>query len=261
VIGKAVPVEALRGVMESAVPEDDVRQRGTQSVISVIAPLRGPSGRVEGAMEIVQLSSGLDARMQAAVADVLIRLGVVFVVTIGLTGLVLQRQVLRSLARLTEGIQRLGREEASAPLLVDRDDELGKVAQEFNQRADRLREADRRLRAETARALEATPAGGRVSISTEARRGDSGDGVALIVSDTGTGIAADVVPRIFESFFTTKPRGQGTGLGLAICRDIVKTHGGDLTVDSRPGEGSTFAIWMPAVDRSGGDEGALRRHA
>jgi signal transduction histidine kinase len=97
-------------------------------------------------------------------------------------------------------------------------------------------------------ALEVTPAGGRVTIWTEPRRRGDRDGVALGVSDTGTGIAREVLPRIFESFFTTKPRGQGTGLGLAICRDIAKAHGGEIHVESQPGEGSAFEVWMPVSE-------------
>ena len=154
-IGKAVPTDALRRVMTTGEPEPFYERKGTQSVISVVAPLqpRARSG-VEGAIEIVRLAVGLDRQQQAAIADVLTRLGLVLVATIGITGLALQRQVLRPLARLTDGIQRLGRGEATATLPVDRGDELGKVAQEFNQMAERLADARRRLVAETERALD-----------------------------------------------------------------------------------------------------------
>jgi two-component system sensor histidine kinase FlrB len=68
----------------------------------------------------------------------------------------------------------------------------------------------------------------------------------MAVTDTGTGTAPELQERIFETFFTTKPRGQGTGLGLAICRDIARAHGGDLRVASTPDVGSTFTLWVPA---------------
>jgi signal transduction histidine kinase len=69
----------------------------------------------------------------------------------------------------------------------------------------------------------------------------------MSVADTGTGISPDVLARLFQPFFTTKPRGQGTGLGLSICRDIVKAHGGDLQVESEVGHGATFTVWLPAA--------------
>lgn len=69
----------------------------------------------------------------------------------------------------------------------------------------------------------------------------------LSISDTGTGIPPDVLPRIFEPFFTTKPRGQGTGLGLAIVHSIVEDHRGVIQVDSKPGEGTTFRVYLSCV--------------
>jgi len=65
------------------------------------------------------------------------------------------------------------------------------------------------------------------------------------VSDTGTGIPPDVQRRLFEAFFTTKKKGEGTGLGLAISRNFVATHGGDITVSSEVGRGSTFTVLLP----------------
>ena len=71
------------------------------------------------------------------------------------------------------------------------------------------------------------------------------DAVRITVSDNGQGIPADVLPRIFDPFFTTKAEGQGTGLGLAICRDILSKMNGSISVDSTPGNGSTFRIRLP----------------
>ena len=67
------------------------------------------------------------------------------------------------------------------------------------------------------------------------------------VSDNGPGIAPEAAPRIFESFFTTKPRGMGTGLGLPISLGIVRSLGGEIIVESRPGEGATFRVRLPAT--------------
>ena len=71
------------------------------------------------------------------------------------------------------------------------------------------------------------------------------DGVSVTVSDNGVGIAGDHVDRIFEPFFTTKRVGSGTGLGLSTSYSIVRRHGGALTVESKPGEGSVFELFLP----------------
>ena len=69
----------------------------------------------------------------------------------------------------------------------------------------------------------------------------------LSVADTGIGIPPDIMGRIFDPFFTTKNADEGTGLGLSVVRDIVKGHGGHLTVESEIGRGSTFSIYFPTV--------------
>jgi hypothetical protein len=66
------------------------------------------------------------------------------------------------------------------------------------------------------------------------------------VSDTGHGIPAADLARIFEPFYTTKGRGKGTGLGLAICRQLTAALGGHIAVESQPGRGSTFFVRLPA---------------
>lgn len=67
------------------------------------------------------------------------------------------------------------------------------------------------------------------------------------VRDTGSGIAAHVLPRIFDPFFTTKPVGEGTGLGLAISHSIIAALGGEIVVESRPGEGTIFRVALPGA--------------
>ena len=69
--------------------------------------------------------------------------------------------------------------------------------------------------------------------------------VIITISDNGLGIPDDIKEKIFQPFFTTKPTGQGTGLGLSLAYDIVKAHGGELTVESTEGEGSEFRIELP----------------
>ena len=89
-------------------------------------------------------------------------------------------------------------------------------------------------------AFEAT-ANGRVRV----RLLDLGASVAVSVSDTGTGIPPEGQQRLFEAFYTTKKKGEGTGLGLAISRNFVTNHGGDITVMSEVGKGSTFTVVLP----------------
>jgi two-component system NtrC family sensor kinase len=77
------------------------------------------------------------------------------------------------------------------------------------------------------------------------------DDVAVEISDTGVGIPPANLERIFDPFFTTKPVGVGTGLGLSICHSIVTAFGGDLTVESVEGKGSTFRVTLPSAARVG----------
>ena len=94
-------------------------------------------------------------------------------------------------------------------------------------------------------ACHATPAGGKVTVCT-----GTADSMAVVtVTDTGSGIAAETQSRIFEPFFTTKPDGKGTGLGLSIVQGIIENHGGSITVQSEVGNGTTFTIRMPMLQR------------
>ena len=102
-------------------------------------------------------------------------------------------------------------------------------------------------------AVDAMPSGGvlhietRVAADTVASDGEPPvPAITLIVRDTGTGMSPEVRERMFEPFFTTKPAGQGTGLGLATTYAIVREAGGDVRVESVPGDGSAFEVLLPA---------------
>ncbi len=108
-------------------------------------------------------------------------------------------------------------------------------------------------------ARDAMPAGGRVVIATadfeltEQNRPAGlevapGRHVLLRLCDSGHGMTRETQARIFEPFFTTKETGGGTGLGLAMVYGIVRQHGGYITVDSKPGQGATFCIYLPAQE-------------
>jgi two-component system NtrC family sensor kinase len=90
-------------------------------------------------------------------------------------------------------------------------------------------------------AVAAMPDGGRLMFRQEASDGR----LTLIVEDTGEGIPEENLGRIFDPFFTTKGIGKGTGLGLAVCKKIVDQHGGEISVFSRPGEGTRFHLSLP----------------
>jgi len=108
-------------------------------------------------------------------------------------------------------------------------------------------------------AIHAMEGGGTLEVKVDAERVDAprkvrsgelptGEYVRITVSDTGHGIAPEVIDRIFEPFFTTKPAGRGTGLGLALVHSVVTEHQGYIDVASELGRGTTFTVWIPRVE-------------
>lgn len=91
-------------------------------------------------------------------------------------------------------------------------------------------------------AAQATPEGGRITVFAEPSR--SGESVEIRIVDTGCGIPPDVLPHVFEPFFTTK-RGKGTGLGLSISQTYVRSHEGEIQIESVPNCGTTVTITLP----------------
>ncbi|WP_158258644.1 PAS domain-containing protein [Rhodopila globiformis] len=129
-------------------------------------------------------------------------------------------------------------------------------------------------------ARDAMPDGGRLTIETANAILDDiyarshadeirpGAYVAITVTDTGTGMEPDVMARAFEPFFTTKPTGQGTGLGLSMLYGFVKQSEGHVTITSRPGQGTSFTVYLPRYDGAadpqaddGADDAALASRA
>lgn len=382
-IGDDVPSDVLDRVAETGHAEGVSSQRAKEHLFSYVLPIRAADGNVVGTMEVARLVSPIEERARSATWDIAIRLSLLVISMTLITGLVLQREVLRPLSRLMEGITNLGRGESAKPLPVERRDELGRVAEAFNAMAAQLQAARQELVRETEHTLDleqqlrhsatlavagrlasglaheigtplniisgraefilqslpagdarsdelnvivgqidrisamirslldtvrpvkpeirpvalkevvdrlllllehtarrhgvalevsvpgdlpairadrnqlqqvlinilmnafeaARPAGRVHVVACPAVRGTRA-GVEIAVQDSGPGIPAAILPRIFEPFFSTKPAGEGTGLGLPICRDILKGLGGEITVASERGAGATFFVWL-----------------
>ena len=166
--------------------------------------------------------------------------------------------------RIVRDLHAFSRVDEGADLLTDVnaavDSSLTMLRSELRYRAQVERDlrATRRVRSSAARlgqvflnlimnAAHALAAGNPKRNRLYVRSYDEGDRVVVEVEDNGPGTPAEVMPRIFESFFTTKPPGVGTGLGLSISRDIVTSAGGELTAESVPGRGALFRVRLPAA--------------
>ena len=171
-------------------------------------------------------------------------------------GAVRVRQIVRDLKTLARGD-----EEHYGPVDISRviETSIGMVAADIRAKADlvidlgetppveasesRLGQVLVNLLVNAAQAItEGGAAANRIRIAT---RTDAVGRAVISVSDSGSGIPPEVLGRIFDPFFTTKPVGVGTGLGLFICHGIVKALGGEITVESKLGAGTTFRILLP----------------
>jgi len=92
-------------------------------------------------------------------------------------------------------------------------------------------------------AVDAMPGGGQLTLAARPHEA----GIALLVADSGPGIPAEELAKVFDPLYTTKPRGKGTGLGLTILREVVEAHGGAVHLESRPGQGTTVLVCLPAA--------------
>ena len=180
----------------------------------------------------------------------------------------------RRAANLTSQLLAFGRKQITRPTIID----LNEVLQEIRGMLDRVCREDSELNWQLSPGLypvrfdrgqieqvvmnlvvnarDAMPRGGRMTIATsnidldeayvaEHPEASPGAHAVLAISDTGTGMTADVISRIFEPFFTTKRAGQGSGLGLSTAYGIVSQGGGYIDVVSEPGRGTTFNVLLP----------------
>ena len=107
--------------------------------------------------------------------------------------------------------------------------------------------------------MDAMPNGGKLFVSSEHRTVSNhgpldvtmpDQGITIVVGDTGVGIEPEHINKIFDPFYSTKSPGKGTGLGLSVCHRIIESFGGIITVQSVPGEGTTFTILLPATEEN-----------
>jgi len=98
-------------------------------------------------------------------------------------------------------------------------------------------------------AVDACKQDDKLTVRTAAAAGSEGrrEGVTIEFADTGAGIAPEILPKVFDLFMTTKPSGKGTGLGLVICQEIIKSHGGSISIASELGRGTTVTVFLPSV--------------
>ena len=87
-------------------------------------------------------------------------------------------------------------------------------------------------------------------LSVDGKPLEKGKYLELSIEDSGNGMSPEILSRIFEPFFTTKAKGEGTGMGMAVCHGIISKHNGSLTVESSPGKGTTFKIYLPVTEES-----------
>jgi PAS domain S-box-containing protein len=120
-------------------------------------------------------------------------------------------------------------------IVYNMEQDLGKVHASINQ----LRQVFLNM---VANARDAMPDGGTLTVTTHRKNKT----ICIDISDTGEGVHPENMNRIFDAFFTTKDSVKGVGLGLSVCYGFIKDHGGDITLESRPDEGATFTITLPA---------------
>ena len=104
-------------------------------------------------------------------------------------------------------------------------------------------------------ALDVMPEGGVLAVTAPsgARLAGGTPAVQIVVVDTGPGVPEDLREKVFDPFFTTKDEGRGSGLGLAVCQGIVRSHGGEVEIEGRPGYGARFAVRLPLPSANGRD--------
>jgi len=201
-----------------------------------------PLNLVSGHIQILQGEPGIGVQQKERLDTVMAQIGRVSEIVRKLTGLarpmepkkerVEFKSVLNELQRLwapalsMRGVQLQAHVPSSCTLFVDR------------------KQLEQLLINLVNNSLDAMPGGGDIVLRADLA--ESNGFYEFELSDNGSGVPADIIGKVFKPLVTTKPEGMGTGLGLSICREIVRTHGGEISLKSEEGRGTTVKLSLPA---------------
>jgi len=210
-----------------------------QTAASVAHQIGTPLNLISGHVQVLQQGAGLDPRMVRRLEIVQEQIGKVAAIVRTMLDHARPPAARQptSIARLVERVCEVARPKLGA-LGVDLSLSIDAGAPMVDAEIVALELALLNL---ITNGLDAMLDGGTLSVKV----GTTAEGVRIEVADTGTGIAPELLPRVFEPWVTTKAAGKGSGLGLSITRDVVKAHGGTISVESRPGAGARFTIELP----------------
>jgi len=202
--------------------------------------INNPLAIIRGNAELLEMSPRLDDSDQSEVETIIRQVGRVKRIVSNLLAFAgTTKKVVRPCdieALLDEILDQIGHQIPLEGYIIERKGQSARGDIEGD--CDQLRQVFTNL---IVNGLQAMESGGTLTVSTAVDR--EGGCFSVTIGDSGPGIPADVQEKLFTPFFTTKPR--GTGLGLAVSYGIVKDHGGDIRVESTPGEGTSFVVLLP----------------
>ena len=226
--------------------QKDLAQSERLAGIGVLASgvaheINNPLAIIRGNAELLEMSTRLNDSDQSEVETIIRQVGrVERIVSNLLTFARTKKKVIRTFhieALLDEILDQIGHQIPLDTFRIDRK-YTATEGDGFEGDEDQLRQVFTNL---VVNALQAMEQGGTLTVSSEIDR-ETGQ-YSVTIGDSGPGISAEIIEKLFTPFFTTRPK--GTGLGLAVSYGIVKDHGGEIRVESEPGQGATFIVLLP----------------
>ncbi len=240
-------IAVISDVTEKRELEDRVRHSEKLAVLGEMAAvmaheIRNPLNAIAGFAQLLQRRTGLDEKIHQQIGIIVHEAFRIDAIISDILDFVHQKKCVLKKIELEPILDRVAEHRRQAPgnKRVELSLRVEKPLPPIHGDADRI---ERVLANLVNNAWEAIEGEGRVEISVR-RAAEERPGVVIAVSDNGCGIEPENLNKIFKPFFTTKT--TGTGLGLAVIRRIVEEHGGRIEVDSRPGQGTNFQIYLPA---------------